>query len=445
MNPLDLLVVDDEPNIRRTLEVHLASSGHRVRTAASAEEALGSAERAAFDVAFVDIRLGARSGLEILPALRRASPRGRLVVMTAYASIETAVEALRKGAEDYLRKPFQPRDLDLVLERLAAVDLTARRLAAVEQGRNEEEPPPLLTSRSPVWREVVCAAERVASSDVRVLLRGESGTGKNVLAEHLHRLSPRAGRPFVVVPCPAMPAELLESELFGHVRGAYTGATRDSGGRIALAEGGTLLLDEIVDLPLALQPKLLRFLQDRCYERVGDPTTRRADVRILAATNRDLEEATRAGRFREDLLYRLNVITLELPPLRERGEDLIPLAEGFLDHFARRLGRSGLAFSPAAIAALGRYRWPGNLRELRNAVERAAILAAGPLIEPRDLAIEPRADPAAPAVGSRVSLAELEREHVRRTLAATESFREAAEVLGIDGATLWRKRKQYGF
>jgi NtrC-family two-component system response regulator AlgB len=443
MNQLDLLVVDDEPNIRRTLEVHLLSTGHRVRTVSTAEEAVRAAEQQSFDVAFVDIRLGSQSGLDVLPRLRQASPRGRLVVMTAYASIDTAVEALRKGAEEYLRKPFQPSDLDLVLERLAAVDVAARRLAALEQGRTEEEPPPFLESRSPRLREVLDAAERVAGSDVRVLLRGESGTGKNVLAEHLHRLSPRGDRPFVVVPCPAVPSELLESELFGHVRGAFTGATRDSAGRIALAEGGTLLLDEIADLPLALQPKLLRFLQDRCYERVGDPTTRKADVRVLAATNRDLEEAIRAGRFREDLLYRLKVISLELPPLRERPEDVVPLAESFLDHFARRLGRGGLTFSSAARTAIASYRWPGNLRELRNAIERAAILTVGEVVEADDLGIAGGDEGAAPGIGARIPLAELEREHIRRVVASTSSFREAAEVLGIDETTLWRKRKQY--
>jgi NtrC-family two-component system response regulator AlgB len=444
MSQLDLLVVDDEPNIRRTLELHLLSSGHRVRTASSAEEAVRAAEREPFDVAFVDIRLGARSGLDILPRLRRSSPAGHLVVMTAYASLDSAVEALRNGAEEYLRKPFQPRELDLVLERLATFDLARRRLAAFEQGRTEEEPPPFLDSRSPALREVLATAERVAGSDARVLLRGESGTGKNVLAEHLHRASPRAQRPFVVVPCPAMPAELLESELFGHVRGAFTGATRDSNGRIALAEGGTLLLDEIADLPLPLQPKLLRFLEDRRYERVGDPTTRRADVRVLAATNRDLEEATRAGSFREDLLYRLNVITLELPPLRERAEDLVPLAESFLRHFSRRLGRPELSFSQAAEAALASHDWPGNLRELRNVVERAAILAPGPRIEPGDLGLAESEAGTVAGVGARVSLAELEREHIRRVVASTASFREAASVLGIDETTLWRKRKQYG-
>jgi NtrC-family two-component system response regulator AlgB len=442
---LDILVVDDEPNIRRTLEVHFASLGHRARTAGTAEEALRAAREHGFDVAFVDVRLGESSGLDLLPGLRASTPGGKLVVMTAYASLDSAIEAIRRGAADYLRKPFQPRDLDLVLERLAAVDVTERRLLAAEEGRAAGEPAPWLESASPAFQKALGVARQVAASQTRVLLRGESGTGKNVVAELIHRLSDRRTRPFVVVPCPAVPAELLESELFGHVRGAFTGATRDNPGRIALAEGGTLLLDEVADLPLALQPKLLRFLEDRRYERVGDPATRQADVRILAATNRDLEAATRDGRFREDLLYRLNVIVIELPPLRERPEDVPALAERFLDHFRRRRGRPDFAFSSAARQALAFHSWPGNLRELRNAVERATMLAPAASVEPEDLGLAVGSRPAATALGGPVSLAAVEEEHVRGVLASVPSYREAAAVLGIDETTLWRKRKQYGF
>jgi NtrC-family two-component system response regulator AlgB len=423
-----------------------------VRTAGTAEEALEVARQSAFDVAFVDLRLGPSSGLDLLPRLREMTPRAKLVVMTAYASLDSAIEAVRRGAADYLRKPFRPEDLDLVLERIAAVDVTERRLLAAEEGRAAGEPVPRFESASPAFQKALGIARQVAASDARVLLRGESGTGKNVVAELIHRLSERRSRPFVVVACPAIPAELLESELFGHVRGAFTGASRDNPGRIALAEGGTLLLDEVADLPLTLQPKLLRFLEDRRYERVGDPTTRQADVRILTATNRDLEAATREGRFREDLLYRLNVIVVELPPLRERPEDVLALAEGFLDHFRKLRGRPGLAFSGAARKALAFHSWPGNLRELRNAVERATMLAPGSAVEPEDLGLTGGLTgglaggvrPAETALGGLVSLAAVEEEHIRRVLAGVPSYREAAEVLGIDETTLWRKRKQYG-
>jgi NtrC-family two-component system response regulator AlgB len=442
---LDILVIDDEPHIRRTLEIHFASLGHRVRTASSAEGALREAAEGTFEVAFVDLRLGQSSGLDLLPALHESMPRGKLVVMTAYASLDNAIEAIRRGAADYLRKPFQPQDLEVVLERLAAVDVTERRLLAAEAGRAAEGPAALVESASPGFQEALRIARRVAASDTRVLLRGESGTGKNVVAELIHELSDRRTRPFVVVPCPAVPAELLESELFGHVRGAFTGASRNNPGRIALAEGGTLLLDEVADLPPALQPKLLRFLEDRRYERVGDPATRQADVRILAATNRDLEAATREGRFREDLLYRLNVIVIELPPLRDRPEDVVTLAEHFLDHFRRRRGRPELCFSAAVRKALAFHAWPGNLRELRNAVERATMLAPSAQIEPQDLGLGGARQPATTALGGLVSLAAVEQEHIRRVLAGIPSYKEAAEVLGIDETTLWRKRSRYGF
>jgi two-component system, NtrC family, response regulator AlgB len=294
-----------------------------------------------------------------------------------------------------------------------------------------------------------------------VLLRGESGTGKGVVARAIHHWSPRRERAFVVVAAPALPAELLESELFGHARGAFTGATRSTPGRLALAEGGTLLLDEIGDLPLPLQPKLLRFIQDREYERVGDPTPRHVDVRILAATNRDLEHSVREGRFREDLLYRLNVLTLEIPPLRERREDIRPLAERFLALFGRQYHKPGLRLTEDALRLLLDYAWPGNVRELRNAIERATMLAEGQEAGP-ELLLPKTAAPAAPAAGAASAtgapgdsgttlalgdlepLAAIEQEHIRRVLARTGSLREAAAVLGIDQATLWRRRKQHG-
>ncbi len=311
---LDILVIDDEPNIRRTMTLHLTGRGHRVRAAATAGEAAAVVGERSFDVAFVDLRLGTESGLDLLPRLAAAAPGLKLVVITAYASVETAVEAMRRGAADYLAKPFTPAQIDLTLEKVMALARLERHVQALEGDLAQADPEADLTSASPAMRRALDLAHQAAPGDARVLLRGESGTGKGVVARAIHAWSPRRDRPFVTVSCPALPAELLESELFGHVRGAFTGAGRDNPGRVAIAEGGTLLLDEIGDLPLPLQPKLLRFIQDREYERVGDPTTRRADVRILAATNQDLERAVAAGRFREDLLYRLNVLTLEIPP-----------------------------------------------------------------------------------------------------------------------------------
>jgi NtrC-family two-component system response regulator AlgB len=456
---LDILVVDDEPNLRQTLGVFLERRGHRVRSAADAAEALAAVAAARFDLAFVDVRLGTSSGLDLVPRLRRDHPAMKIVVITAYASVETAVEAMKRGAHDYLPKPFLPAQLDLVIEKLRELDTLERRVRALRDGSAQEEPAVRLESASPAMREVLRVAAQAAAGDGRILLRGESGTGKGVLARWIHEHGPRRERPFVVVPCPALPAELVESELFGHVRGAFTGASRDSTGRVALAEGGTLLLDEIGDLPPALQPKLLRFIEERTYERVGDPTPRHADVRILAATHRDLEVEARAGRFREDLYYRLAVLTLEIPPLRDRPEDVLPLAEGFVAFLGRRAGRPGLRLAPAARRALLAHRWPGNVRELLNAVERGVLLAPGDEIGAEELGLRtpageragaPAAAPAAgapavaPEAGAPVSLAALEEAHIRRVVAAAPSLKEAAAILGIDEATLWRRRKRYG-
>jgi len=286
-------------------------------------------------------------------------------------------------------------------------------------------------------------ARQVASTEANLLLLGESGTGKSLLARAVHAWSRRAGRPLAVVSCPALAAQLLESELFGHLRGAFTGAVRDNPGRLARCEGGTLVLDEIGDLPLAIQPKLLRFIQDREYEPVGDPATRRADVRLIAATNVDLQEAVAAGRFREDLYYRLSVVPLTVPPLRARREDVLPLARRMLECFAGLHHRLLRGFTPEAEQALQAHRWPGNVRELRNLVERAAILVRGEWVTAADLPGLVAAD-VPPQLGDRLPLRQVEELHIRRVLAATGSLQEAADVLGIDQATLWRRRRQYG-
>ena len=289
-------------------------------------------------------------------------------------------------------------------------------------------------------------ARQVAPSDATVLLRGESGTGKGVLARAIHSWSHRAAKPFAIVSCPSLSQELLESELFGHVKGAFTGAVRDNPGRLAASDGGTMLLDEIGDLPLALQPKLLRFVQDREYERVGDHKTRRADVRILAATNVNLEEAMKSGKFREDLLYRIKVIEITLPPLRERPDDVVRLADRLLQQFGKRNVKRFSGFSDGAKDALRDYAWPGNVRELRNVVERASILCKGDLVGPENLLLAPRSHEKAlgPSVGDPVPLEQIEEQHIRAVLASTTSIDEAAKVLGMDQVTLWRRRKKYG-
>jgi two-component system, NtrC family, response regulator AlgB len=302
-----------------------------------------------------------------------------------------------------------------------------------------------LQTAEPKMREALDVAFKTAASEAIILLRGESGTGKGVLARAIHARSKRAGGPFVTVHCPSLSAELLESELFGHAEGAFTGAVRDTLGKVSAAEGGTLLLDEVGDLPLPLQPKLLRLLQERRYERVGETKTRACDVRVIAATNRNLEVEMSAGRFRDDLFYRLNVVEVTLPPLRQRAADILPLAEHLLGFFARQTGKALSGFTGPVRDALLRYPWPGNIRELRNAVERGAILASGVLIQLDDL---PSQIASPTSSGRQASppqtLDEMEAEHIRCILGSTPTIEEAAARLGIDPSTLYRKRKKYG-
>jgi NtrC-family two-component system response regulator AlgB len=442
-----ILIVDDEPNIRRALRVAIEAAGHTAEEAGTASKALESMRRQPSDVAFVDVRLGNESGLDLLEPMREQLPGLAVVVITAFASIDSAIEAMRKGAFDYLPKPFTPQQVRAVLERVERVRGLRDRLAELEDRVRQEVPEAELEGRDPEVQKVLEMAKRVAPTEAAVLVRGESGTGKGVLARALHAWSARANRPFVTVSCPSLSPDLLESTLFGHVQGAFTGAIRDSAGKVAAAEGGTLMLDEIGDLPLPLQPKLLRFLQEKRYERVGEVHTRTADVRVIAATNQNLEAAVAANRFRDDLLYRLNVIELTLPPLRKRN-DILELADHLLAFFARQTGRRLEGFTPEARAGLARHPWPGNLRELRNTIERAAILAEGPLVGLADLPVriaQANLTPDAPVeVGQNVTLEQIEVEHVRRVLARSASLEETARILGIDPSTLYRKRKQYG-
>lgn len=442
--PLNILVVDDEVNIRKTLKLCLEAQSHRVTAVSNPADAEAEALRQVFDLAFVDMRLGTSNGLDLVPALRTAAPWIHVVVITAYASIDTAVEAMRRGATDYIAKPFQPDHVLLVTRRVGALRTMQRRLEVLQEDLKSLHPGVMFHSESPAMQRTLEQARQVALSEATILLRGASGTGKTVLARAIHEWSARATKPFVTVSCPSLSRELLESELFGHVKGAFTGALRDNPGRIAGCDGGTLFLDEIGDLPAAIQPKLLRFLQERTYERVGGQTTLSADVRIIAATNTSLEDAVREGRFREDLYYRLNVFPIVIPSLSERPDDVEALAAGMLPFFAAQNHKRISGFTHEALDALRGYPWPGNIRELRNVVERAAILCAGERVDVCHLP-EPVVPATAPVqIGDAVSLDLIEEQHIRRVLAAAGSLQEAADVLGIDQATLWRKRKQYG-
>jgi NtrC-family two-component system response regulator AlgB len=435
------LVVDDEKNIRRTMAMALESMDHEVVCVATGAEALRELRSSGFDVVFLDLKLHQENGLEVLEEILRLSPQAAIVIVTAFASIETAVEAMRRGAFDYLPKPCTPEQVRQLLVRIERTRRLENRVIELESQLNAESPEVDLTTDSPKMQAVVDVAFKAANSDATVLLLGESGTGKTVLARGMHARSPRRSRAFVTVSCPSLSRELLESELFGHVKGAFTGALAETQGKVAAADGGTLLLDEIGDLPLEIQSKLLRLLQEREYERVGEAKPRRADVRVISATNRDLQEAVREGRFREDLYYRLNVISLRLPPLRDRVQDLERIAKRHLDFFSQRAGKTFRGFTADALAAMRSYSWPGNLRELRNLIERAAILASGEEIGTADLA-EIVQVPSEYSVGGNVTLEELENEHMRRVIANSRTIDEAAIVLGVDPATLYRRKKK---
>jgi len=442
--PLNILVIDDEANIRKTLSICLETEGYRVTATGKPEDALAEASRRSFDIAFVDIRLGAVSGLDLIPALLATSPRLKIVMITAYASIDTAVESVRRGAADYIPKPFTPAQITLAVKKVFEVRTLEQKVAALSEDLGRSRLEEDFTTTSGVMERALDLARQAAPSEATILLRGESGTGKSVLAKAIHTWSRRTSMPFSVLSCPSLSPELLESELFGHVKGAFTGAVRDNPGRISSCDGGSLFLDEIGDLPLSLQPKLLRFVQDKEYERVGDYATRHADVRIIAATNIDLEKSVREGRFREDLFYRLNVIQIEIPPLRSRPDDIVVLANRLLAFFGRNCHKSVQGFAAEAMELLKGYGWPGNIRELRNVIERAVILCRSERVGVGDLPDNLEAGETPVKLGDPVSLDKIEEEHIRYILAATRSLQEAAAVLGIDQATLWRRRKQYG-
>ncbi len=440
-----ILIVDDEAAIRRTTRIALEAAGHEVSDVVNSQRAAKALDEEPFDAVFLDLKLGAEDGLDVLARLLKAQPGLHVVMFTAYANIATAVEAMRRGAFDFVPKPFTPDQIRGVLAKIERACALQSKVRTLESDFAAESPPIDLESSEPAARQALEVAFKAAETSASILILGPSGTGKSVLAREVHRRSGQRAGAFVTVSCPSLSRELLESELFGHVRGSFTGAIADAVGKVAAADGGTLFLDEIGEMPLEIQPKLLRLLQEREYERVGEARPRRANVRVIAATNRNLAADVKAGRFREDLFYRINVISVALPGLCERPADLARLAESCRIYFVARLGKKNLAFSSEVLAAFAGYAWPGNLRELRNVIERAVILAAGETIELRDLPDEFRR-PSQPGfvVGGRVTIDDLEAEHLRRVLTNARNLDEAARILGIDPATLYRKRQKLG-
>ncbi|UCF32133.1 MAG: sigma-54-dependent Fis family transcriptional regulator [bacterium] len=425
----------------------LAEEGYSVETAGSGEEAVGKVEDSFYNLVILDLKMAGMGGIEALREIKRISPSIQVLIVTAYASVDSAVEAMKEGALNYLTKPIDLEELKIQVGNTKALsDLVAENEALRAQVVGGFEAAEII-GNSPGLHEVFETLKMVAPTDATVLILGESGTGKELIVDAIHRNSPRALEPLVKVNCAALPETLLESELFGHEKGSFTGAVSRREGRFKLADGGTLFLDEIAEMSLVLQAKLLRVIQSKAFERVGGAETIIVDVRLIVATNRDLEEEVREGRFREDLYYRLNVIPIVLPPLRERREDIPLLAKHFLDRIADRNRKDIRGFAPQAMDLLVRNQWKGNIRELENVVERAVIMARGDIIRPEDLPGHIQSDRGEEAMGVIPGrpLSDLEREAIIKTLELTGGNRtEAAKLLGISRRTLQYKLKEYG-
>ncbi len=443
-----VLVVDDEENLRRTLSVGLHQAGYEIETAASGTDAIARLSHAIYDIVITDVRMPGPDGLAVLEEVKRVHPATLVIMMSAYGSTDLAIEAVKRGAADYIGKPFRSDELVLTLrkaqerERLRRENARLRREVARAWGLES------VVHRSAAMAEVLSTAEKVADFKTTVLITGESGTGKEVVARGIHQSSVRRDAPFVAINCGAIPENLLESELFGHVKGAFTDAGRNKKGLFEEADGGTLFLDEVGELPVALQVKLLRVLQDSEIRRVGDVRTVSVDVRVISATSRDLDRDVEEGRFREDLFYRLNVIRIPIPPLRERREDIPVLAEHFFARHAARLGRRVARISPGTMSFLEGLPWPGNVRELENAIERALVLSEDGTVDEGAFRGLPSVGPAATGADSlsiKRAVRLIEEDLIRRALERTGGNRtHAARSLEISHRALLYKMKRYG-
>jgi DNA-binding NtrC family response regulator len=439
--PIRVLVADDERNLRELVVRELGRRGHEVDGVADGVVALERIAEGSYDVVVLDMKMPRKEGIEVLRELATTPESPQVIVMTGFQEVSTAVEAMKLGAYDYLTKPTRIEELDILVRKAAEKNQLLRENVALRAHAPGAEAPAGILTRSPRMQEVLRMVERVAPTDSAVLVLGESGTGKELVARAIHERSPRASRPFVPIHCGALPREVLESELFGHEKGAFTGALSAKPGLIELADGGTLFLDEIGEMEPESQVKLLRILESRTFFRVGGTRPRRVDLRLVAATNRDLAEAMKVGEFRQDLYYRINTITVQLPPLRERPEDVSLLARHFVEanaaYGAKRLGA-------AVLACLEAYAWPGNVRELEHAIERAAILAKGEELQPEDLPPEIARGGAATAPPAAGSLEAMERQHIVSTLREVGGHRgKAAALLKVDPKTLYRKVLAY--
>jgi two-component system NtrC family response regulator/two-component system response regulator HydG len=441
-----ILVVDDEVNARTALAELLRDEGYEVETAADASRALAIAESLRPQIVISDLHMPGMDGIELVKQLRTTEDAPAVVIVTAFADVASAVDAMRAGAADYLTKPIDFDELSVVLDKLRERQAIGREVGQLRARVRDRVAPRDMIGASPPMQRVFEVVDQVAPSKATVLITGESGTGKELVANALHQRSPRSTGPFVKVHCAALAESLLESELFGHEKGAFTNAMDRKDGRFSLADGGTLFLDEIGEISPAIQVKLLRVLQEREFERVGSTHTIRVNVRVIAATNRNLQDEIAKGKFREDLFYRLNVVAIEMPPLRERRTDIPALASFFLDRYAKANGKDIEALAPQTLELLMAHDWPGNVRELENAIERAVVLTPGPCVLPA--ALPPQLRPATATGGAPVipgaTMAEVERYAILETLKATAgSTSKAAEMLGISTRTIQYRLHQY--
>src|ERR1022692_2823525 len=440
-----LLIVDDELSVRDSLAKWFTEEGYEVATAENANQALTRVAEQTFDVALVDIKMRGTDGIELQRRLHEIHPDMLVIIMTGYASVETAIAALKNGAYDYVNKPLDPDEIGHLIAKAMSHRRTEQENTRLKETVAEIAHPSDIIGQSAAMKHVFDAIETVAPTDATVLVTGESGTGKELVARAIHAGSPRRFHPLVVIHCGALTETLLESELFGHEKGAFTGAQYRRKGKFEVAEGGTVFLDEIGDISLRTQTDMLRVLQEREIVRVGGNTSIKVDFRCVAATNKPLEQAIDEGRFRPDLYYRLNVFRIELPPLRERRDDIPMLVDHFVRKFSRDMNKKILRVNPRAMDLLQQYHWPGNIRELENAVERAMVVSQEPELRERDFAIQPHATTAAPLADAR-SLEDIEKTHILRVLDECGGNQtRAAEILDIDRVTLHHKLKKYGW
>jgi DNA-binding NtrC family response regulator len=441
MGNTKILIVDDELIMRESLAGWLERDGHDVDTAASGEEALYKCKDRRFDILLVDIKMEGMSGLDVLKQIKGSDPDVAVVMITAYGSIPSAIEAMKNGAYDYLLKPFDPNELGVIIEKIIDLQAQAKENLYLKQEYKDRARFESMIAQSRPMQEIFDLIQDVAPTDSTVLITGETGTGKGLAAKAIHTNSPRSEGPFVIVNCGAFPEHLLESELFGYQKGAFTDAKTTKKGRLELAHGGTLFLDEVGEISMRMQIDLLRILEDRVFYRLGGTQPIEADFRVIAATNSDLEKAIRQGTFREDLYYRLNVISFRMPPLRERKDDIPLLAQHFVHRFAQETNKSIDQISREALDEMMLYEWPGNVRELQNAIERAVVVGKGRKIMLHDL---PILQPERLSSAIRKSLNEVEKLHIIQVLRETEwNISKSAQTLGIDRSTLYNKIKRY--